>query len=251
MGKGDFMRIAIIGLGSIGQRHLRNLWLLGERDIEGYDTHPMTVALTFLNTATPIYQHPTAESLWASKPDVALICTPAQLHIQHANDALDAGVKVLFIEKPLSYTMDGMAELRERAEAQGVITMVGCQWRWRPGIADLWAQPGLVYVRAHVPIRLERRTELRWDVSYHFVDLAMWSGHLEYSLECSYDDPYRVRMTTAAMAMAWTDEYDANADYIAEMRHFLDCARNYTQTTNHIAQAAITLDTILREETVR
>jgi len=239
------VRIAIIGLGSIGRRHLRNLWTLGERDIQAYDNEHRGFST---GADTPLWEHASAASLWASKPDVALICTPSEYHIQHANDALDAGVKALFIEKPLSYSMDGVVELQARASAQRVITMVACQWRWRPGVEELLKQPGLLAFRADVPIAAGRRTTLHWDVDWHFVDLALWNGSSDYVIVSSYNDPYDVEMRHGGMQMRWIGDYDANKDYVAEMGHFLRCAREHIPTGNDIAQARATLEILLERE---
>lgn len=81
------MKIGVIGLGSIGGRHFKNL-LDMDHEVYGYDTQPKPIPTTGWR---PEY---------AKKLDAIVICSPTDLHMQHIEDTADKAVPV-FIEKPI------------------------------------------------------------------------------------------------------------------------------------------------------
>jgi predicted dehydrogenase len=85
----------IVGLGSIGSRHLRNLEFLGVNDLVVLRRHGNPAYTT---THPVVSSH--AEAL-AAKPDFAVICSPTVWHKDDALPFLQAGVPTL-IEKPLA-----------------------------------------------------------------------------------------------------------------------------------------------------
>ena len=98
----------VIGLGSIGNRHLNNLVGLG--------VGRMSVVRR-ANSENSQFQPPehvtvyhTLPDAFASNPDFAIICNPSHLHAVTAMECLDAGLHVL-IEKPLGKVV-GEDELR-------------------------------------------------------------------------------------------------------------------------------------------
>ncbi|OGS72553.1 MAG: hypothetical protein A3F91_10140 [Flavobacteria bacterium RIFCSPLOWO2_12_FULL_35_11] len=68
------------------------------------------------------------------KPDVAFICTYSNDHITPALKCANAGCH-LFIEKPLSLSLDGADELIEIIEKKNLLSMVGCNMRFHPAIS--------------------------------------------------------------------------------------------------------------------
>jgi len=88
----------VIGLGSIGNRHLNNLLSLGVGNmtvVRRPDSHNSQ----FTPPANVDVQFSLAEAL-AMNPDFAIVCNPSHLHASTATECLEAGVHVL-IEKPL------------------------------------------------------------------------------------------------------------------------------------------------------
>ena len=68
--------------------------------------------------------------------DAALICTPNHRHMPVALQIVDAGLD-LFIEKPLSHTINGVKELIENIAKKHIIAMAGFNLRFEPGLIYL------------------------------------------------------------------------------------------------------------------
>lgn len=85
------MRIAILGLGSIGQRHVRNLLEMGETDLLGCDVR---VGQEEYTTGLSIQCVSDAAMVWEWKPEAVLICTPPSKHFRLMDMARFKGVHV-------------------------------------------------------------------------------------------------------------------------------------------------------------
>lgn len=97
------MKFLICGLGSIGQRHFKNLKTLGHHDIACYRTGmgaSPDYAREFLLEHKPRQFTDLKEALAKWKPDVALVTNPTSLHVPVALEAAKAGCHLL-VEKPL------------------------------------------------------------------------------------------------------------------------------------------------------
>lgn len=57
--------------------------------------------------------------------EVVAVCTPAQLHVEHALAAIRAGKRAVLVEKPLGTDLQGIAALHEAAAGSGTLLMVG------------------------------------------------------------------------------------------------------------------------------
>ena len=123
------MKALVVGGGSIGKRHLRNLNALGsielglvETDSERRDTIRELGAIEFKDLSDGLN--------WS--PDFVVVSTPPHLHVQQAIQIARYGCDV-FVEKPLSHTPDGLAELAELVERKKLVSLVGCNMRFHPG----------------------------------------------------------------------------------------------------------------------
>jgi predicted dehydrogenase len=126
----------VIGCGSIGQRHIRNLRALGVADIGAYDSNAER-----LDRVTHEYGVSPCSSIeagLASQPDAVLVCTPPHLHTLVAQQAIDAGAHVL-VEKPIAHTLDGLDDLLRTADDRRRILYVAYNLRFHVGLLKLKA----------------------------------------------------------------------------------------------------------------
>lgn len=125
-------KILMAGLGSIGKRHLRNLRALGVQEIHAWRTRnlPLEDDLAVDRSTSDLN-----EAL-AARPDAVFVTNPSSRHLEVANAAARAGCH-LFIEKPLSHTLDGIAELNRALAESSLVGMVGFNLRFHPGMQAL------------------------------------------------------------------------------------------------------------------
>jgi len=71
--------------------------------------------------------------------DLAVICSPADTHVAMMHQCIDARVPFL-VEKPLAVSMAGVAALRDRLRASGLVARVGFARRNGPEMLALRAQ---------------------------------------------------------------------------------------------------------------
>lgn len=133
-------QVLVVGAGSIGRRHMRNLQALGYHQLAACDLNlerlqPIVEELDI----QPFIDY--EQALKILKPQVVLICTPPIYHIPQARRAVDFGAHVL-IEKPVSYTMDGVDELNHAAMQSKRVIQVAYNLRFHPGLQKIKA---LVY----------------------------------------------------------------------------------------------------------
>lgn len=122
-------RVLIVGLGSIGKRHLRLIReLLPNGDIR----------VLRHRECGDVPQHAdgcfsTLEQAIAFAPQIALIAGPAPFHIKMAQPLAQAGVHLL-VEKPLSASLDGIIDLLETCRAQRTVLLTGYNLRFLPSL---------------------------------------------------------------------------------------------------------------------
>jgi predicted dehydrogenase len=143
------MKILMVGLGAIGQRHIRNLRKLMGADLEilAYRFRNKSKVLTDdlkieddgnLEDKYNVRTYTDLDQALSQKPDAVFICNPSSLHIPIALKAAQAGCH-LFIEKPLSHNMDQVEELINLVESHNSIAVVGYQMRFNPCLQRLHA----------------------------------------------------------------------------------------------------------------
>jgi predicted dehydrogenase len=146
--------VVVIGCGSIGSRHIENLCRLGIAKIAAVD--PVGERLKTVGERFEIELFSSAEeAILAFEPNVVFVCTPPVTHVGFALIAVRAGAHV-FIEKPLSNTMECVDRLSSEAAAQNRVVQVGYNLRFHPGIraikklADDLAVGRILWARAEV-----------------------------------------------------------------------------------------------------
>jgi predicted dehydrogenase len=128
-------RVLVIGVGSIGERHVRTFAATKRVTLgicEALDERRRDVAGRYGIERT----HERLEDIAPTHYDAAVIATPAHLHIPMADQLAQAGWHLL-IEKPLSISQAGVAELKARLEASGRVTAIGYNLRAHPAVAAL------------------------------------------------------------------------------------------------------------------
>jgi predicted dehydrogenase len=124
----------VIGAGSIGQRHAKNLKNLGI-NVTLFDTDGDI--LTRACSEGGYYSTEDLNYALCKQPfDLALVCTPTHLHIPIAQSVADAGVN-LFIEKPLSHSWNGIEKLISTVKKNDLYATMGFMLRFEPGLKHL------------------------------------------------------------------------------------------------------------------
>jgi len=143
------MKILICGLGSIGERHARNLLALGVKDLMFYRQRQLP--LRTVSNDFPVFSD--LDEALARKPDVAFVCNPTHLHLETAIRCVRGGCHV-FVEKPLSHSPEGLNTLQHHIENSGKKLMVGYMMRFHPCLkkAEKWIVAGeigrVIYYRS-------------------------------------------------------------------------------------------------------
>lgn len=125
------MRILVIGCGSIGERHIRNLKAISAGDIIACDTDQKR--LSAIGKKYKIQVCTDLRRALGKNVDAALVCTPPSTHVPIARKVVEHGAHV-FIEKPLSNSLKGASELIELAKKKKLVVFVGYNLRFHPGL---------------------------------------------------------------------------------------------------------------------
>jgi predicted dehydrogenase len=123
--------ILIVGCGSIGRRHAKNLLALGMRDVMAFDAQAERRSEAAAELAVRTVG--SLEEAWERRPEIALVAVPTSLHIRVALEAARRGCH-LFVEKPLSDRWEGVDDLLHAVRQRGLISLVGCNMRFHPGL---------------------------------------------------------------------------------------------------------------------
>lgn len=124
----------VVGGGSIGIRHLKNLKILGLTDLAVVE--PNSDRLTTICSDLAVTGFATLDEGIAWQPTFAVVASPSNLHVQHAIQ-LARHNSHLFIEKPLSHTNEGLEILAQEVRQRNLISLVGCNMRFHPGPAQV------------------------------------------------------------------------------------------------------------------
>jgi len=110
------MRVLVVGMGSIGQKHYQVI-----KDL-GHDVHGIDIEDSFSDHIKRAYQ-------------AVFICTPTHLHQEQAEKCAVRGIPC-FIEKPFSQEWGRINEIAGLFDGAGVPNMVGCNLRFLPTMQE-------------------------------------------------------------------------------------------------------------------
>ena len=128
-------RALVVGAGSIGRRHAKNLKSLGLHRLALCDTNSEALQQCANEVGGELFSD-VDSALQAFKPDFVLICTPPVCHVEEALLALRVGAHV-FIEKPLSHESSGIDLLIAEARRHHRNVQIGYNLRFHPGLRIL------------------------------------------------------------------------------------------------------------------
>lgn len=138
------MKALFVGLGSIGQRHLRNLVEIMGQEVEIY-AYRVKRAGFILNNKLEIIDHDNLESrfhihvvknldeAWQTGMDCVFICNPTSFHMDIMLEAAEHNCHI-FVEKPLSHSLENLERLERLIAEKNLITFIGYQNRFHPCI---------------------------------------------------------------------------------------------------------------------
>jgi len=133
----DKQRILVIGVGSIGERHVRCYLATGRAHI-GICEINGDLRDTIADRYAIGESFDNLDDALAAGWDGALIATPAHTHIPIAITVAKAGIH-LIIEKPLSTSLDGLDELRQLVAEKNLTAVVSYNYRAHPGVVAMKA----------------------------------------------------------------------------------------------------------------
>jgi len=154
------MKLAILGLGSIGRRHLQNFKTVGVDTLTAYDASAAqreTAAAQF-----PFVRVVASPEAAVEGADGVAICTPPDSHVALARLAAERGAH-LMVEKPFAVSTNGIDDLLRLCEARGRRVLVAHNWRYWPPmhLVERFLREGRIgRVRA-------ARTEYAYHLAFH------------------------------------------------------------------------------------
>jgi len=124
------MKALVLGGGSIGKRHLQNLKALSSVELGLVETNAERRGAIVEGLGVTEFAGLSDGLNWS--PDFVVVSSPSHLHVEQAIEVVRHGCDV-FIEKPLSHTINGLAELVELVARKKLVSLVGCNMRFHPG----------------------------------------------------------------------------------------------------------------------
>lgn len=125
------LRVLVVGLGSIGIRHLENLRQLGCGGIGVFRSRKglphKSVDLSGVSL------HYAFDEALSHGYNAVVICNPTSLHLKYAQPAAEAGCH-LYIEKPVSCSLENVGKLLRTVQKNKLVAAVGCQLRFHPNL---------------------------------------------------------------------------------------------------------------------
>ncbi|XWN33375.1 MAG: Gfo/Idh/MocA family oxidoreductase [Devosia sp.] len=166
------LSIAVIGVGSFGQHHVRHL-----------SAHPSVGSVLVIDSdraraRSVAAQHGAtfADRFDPSAVDAVVICTPTESHFALAMAALSAG-RAVFVEKPLAASVEEADRLIAAASASGALLQVGHIERFSPVVRALQSATGsaihIAATRHNKPRPVPPSADVVLDLMIHDIDLAI------------------------------------------------------------------------------
>lgn len=121
------MRALVVGLGSIGRRHLGNL---ASQSISALAVVSASATSDSLPAGVALYRN-LEDAIQEHRPAFAIVANACPAHISTAQRLAEAGTH-LFIEKPLASTLEGADTLKKMCQQKELVTLVNYSLRFLP-----------------------------------------------------------------------------------------------------------------------
>jgi predicted dehydrogenase len=129
----SIVKVAVIGCGHWGKNHVRNFAELGALRAV-VDPHAVTAARFAEQYGVKALSFD--DAIASDGIDAVVIATPAEMHADLAVRAFEAG-KHVFVEKPISMTMDEGQRMKAAGQKAGKTLMVGHLLQYHPAFVAL------------------------------------------------------------------------------------------------------------------
>lgn len=261
------LRVAVIGAGSIGLRHIRNLLELGcEVFVRDADDARLEAVKA---------EHGVLFAHLSERYDAAVIATPYRDHLRYAAHFIAENTPV-FVEKPLG-AIDQLSDWRAfERNSRHLVTQVGYQLRFHrvaqamrslvPGesgffatACDMRTWPG----KSYGPLLLEASHDLDLALSMgapatvtdavidpHYVAIQL-GPHWRVTIEdrADYRREWTVEQRGQSMSVTFNSPDALGAlMYYDEMRHFVECVREGRQTDCPLSDGVRVLEVAAQAE---
>lgn len=167
----DRKHILVVGTGSAGQRHAKNLASLGCR-ISCMDPRPdrleaIKADLDLLGAFTSL-----EDALNSTEQiDGVVVASPPVFHMQQSIASLEKGLPVL-LEKPVSPDISSAKELERKVEETGVPLLLGYTYRWWPPLRKVQE-----LLRENAVGKIHHA---RFVMSAHLADWHPWENYWDF-----------------------------------------------------------------------
>lgn len=283
------MRCLVTGCGSIGSRRARLLVEMGHTVMcHDADTDR---AVELYHALGPNAKASLGGNVWTGAEDgydAVFVCTPAATHLGVMREALPylnerSG---LFVEKPLSLSMDGISWLLADLGDTRLVTMGACNMRWayrampdpgrqtlvlvvsrplsewRAGAEDAYRANGIVLEMAihEMDLAFAEHGEIvglavRGDVGNVGIGLEHRDRTASYIHALWEEGGATTRHASFDSGLRgpnqWATVYEPDTSdemYRLEMQHFLDCVKEGRETCNPLRSAAHVLEWAIKAQ---
>ena len=131
----DSKSVLIVGVGSIGERHLRCFQSTGRVRLALCDTNAdLRRRVAEQYGIRRCYAN--LDEALADPYDAAVVAAPAHLHVPMATRLAQAGMHLL-LEKPVSTSLDGIDQLQNELSDRGLVAVVAYVLRFHPALRSM------------------------------------------------------------------------------------------------------------------
>jgi predicted dehydrogenase len=135
MTMGRLHNVLVVGVGSIGERHVRCFQATGRAIVWICDVNT-ALCQTIADRYGVKHAFDSYDAALAARPDAIVIATPAHLHVPLAFNAARNGAHLL-VEKPLSTRLERIDELIEEVARLRITAAVAYVYRCHPALAGM------------------------------------------------------------------------------------------------------------------